>query len=324
MDNQIRKLTSETTTNYPSNSAEPTFAYPLSSWTYHYKLQQIRQLLQLGFELDIYAPDEIPGIYWYISYICQTHSAHLDRMAFFADETAHARGSLPASTRFTKATLVVAREAAVTKSLTVIGRSTKRLQAIEAFSAALHALYVLLARLGFLSKPSRPYSSDEMRYELRMKPLFPLALPEIVPWTDFERESAARDQDNRELLERAIFTITRARRLWEDVLNAKWSSDPPITLSRDVGSKAEKSLNGSTSVEDEWTKDVKNTLKACIGTSVALATLKKQLAAEGLQAPHARPGRQKGEAPAGCRAHIPRPGQKGCWHDWWLVPKINA
>ncbi|OAX84148.1 hypothetical protein ACJ72_01475 [Emergomyces africanus] len=59
---------------------EPTYAYPLSSWTYHEKLRQLRLILQLGFELSIYSPEEMPKMYWYLSHICSTHLAHLDRI----------------------------------------------------------------------------------------------------------------------------------------------------------------------------------------------------------------------------------------------------
>ena len=39
---------------------------PLTSWIYFYKLRQMEWIIQLGFELDIYLPDEIAGMYWYV------------------------------------------------------------------------------------------------------------------------------------------------------------------------------------------------------------------------------------------------------------------
>src|SRR6266487_398967 len=62
------------------HGGEPTYSYPLSSWAYHQKLRQLRLVLQLGFELSIYSPEELPGMYWYLSHICSTHLAHLDRI----------------------------------------------------------------------------------------------------------------------------------------------------------------------------------------------------------------------------------------------------
>ena len=40
---------------------------PLSSWLYCYKLRQMAWIVQLGFELDIYLPDEMAGMYWYVT-----------------------------------------------------------------------------------------------------------------------------------------------------------------------------------------------------------------------------------------------------------------
>lgn len=44
-------------------SAE-TVNFPLSTWTYHQKLRTMEWIVQLGFELDLYLPDEIAGMYW--------------------------------------------------------------------------------------------------------------------------------------------------------------------------------------------------------------------------------------------------------------------
>lgn len=42
------------------------YAYPLSSWAYLFKLRQMEQTVQLGFELDIYQQDELAGMYWFV------------------------------------------------------------------------------------------------------------------------------------------------------------------------------------------------------------------------------------------------------------------
>lgn len=41
-----------------------TVNFPLSTWTYHQKLRTMEWIVQLGFELDLYLPDEIAGMYW--------------------------------------------------------------------------------------------------------------------------------------------------------------------------------------------------------------------------------------------------------------------
>jgi hypothetical protein len=42
--------------------------FPLSTWTYYQKLQIMMWIIQLGFELDIYLPDELCGMYWYVPF----------------------------------------------------------------------------------------------------------------------------------------------------------------------------------------------------------------------------------------------------------------
>ena len=49
-----------------STESEPLLLMPLSAWLYCYKLRQMEWIVQLGFELDIYLPDEISGMYWYV------------------------------------------------------------------------------------------------------------------------------------------------------------------------------------------------------------------------------------------------------------------
>src|SRR6186713_20932 len=75
------------------------WSFPLSSWAYNIKLRQMQLVLQLGFELQIYQRDEIPGIYWYVPcrsppnplltnyrylrYLSTTRYSHLERIYTF-------------------------------------------------------------------------------------------------------------------------------------------------------------------------------------------------------------------------------------------------
>jgi len=42
------------------------FSFPLSSWAYYHKLRQMEWIVQLGFELEVYQPDELAGMYWFV------------------------------------------------------------------------------------------------------------------------------------------------------------------------------------------------------------------------------------------------------------------
>ena len=40
------------------------WSFPLSSWAYYQKLRQMEWIVQMGFELHIYQPAELAGMYW--------------------------------------------------------------------------------------------------------------------------------------------------------------------------------------------------------------------------------------------------------------------
>ena len=86
----------------PSDLDEDIWSFPLSSWAYYHKLHQMEWTVQMGFELDIYQPDELAGMYWYyclpssfkldqpnmyksryLTHLIQTRLLHLQRIRTF-------------------------------------------------------------------------------------------------------------------------------------------------------------------------------------------------------------------------------------------------
>ncbi|KAH7635637.1 hypothetical protein SMAC4_07795 [Sordaria macrospora] len=65
--------------------SEPGYSLPLSSWAYLYKLRLMEWIVQLGFELEIYAPDELAGMYWYLSHLAKTRAQHVERIQAFTN-----------------------------------------------------------------------------------------------------------------------------------------------------------------------------------------------------------------------------------------------
>jgi len=68
--------------------------------------------------------------------------------------------------------------------------------------------------------------------------------------------------------------------------------------------------------EGEWRKNVKDVLRACIATSIAISTVKKALGDV-----EAKRG-EKADLGGRLKVDIPETG-KG-YHDWWVVPKISV
>lgn len=256
----------------------------------------------MGFELSIYAPEELAGMYWYLSHICSTHLGHVDRIRTFI-VAARKRDLVNTSHGASSST---AKSAAFHKSFRCLERLTTQLIAIDAFAIALHALYVVLARHKVLPSASGTdaYSTDKLRYELRMKPFIPISLPELVPFEDYQREAALEGDPDTEILERASSAIHEARRGWELTLShGAFIEEPSLPTKMP-----------SISIEKDWQGDVKDAMRACIGTSIAIETLKKAV----VDGP---PSSEKN--PINLQVVIPEIGSKARWHDWWIVPQIS-
>jgi hypothetical protein len=278
-----------------------TYSYPLSSWAYHYKLLQLERTIQMGFELSIYAPDELCGMYWYLAHVCAAHLSQLNRMSFFAEKHGVFR-----STPFEVS--APDRQTQVDKTLERLFRIFTHLKATEALARALHRLYAVLIRNGLVKKPARPYSSDRYRHELRMKPFLPLSVPEPVDFDEFDRATSMGNASDLEALDDAGGAVAEARKSWEAVLKAKWVTE----AFGDQGKQPRVTSSARTTLEGEWTSDVKNVLRACIATSIAVGILGRTL----------RKTPQSTGTLKDLRIRIPEPGQKDCYHDWWLVPTI--
>lgn len=65
----------------------------------------------------------------------------------------------------------------------------------------------------------------------------------------------------------------------------------------------------------EWVKDVKDTIRACIATNIAISTLKKKT--------NRSSSLERAEALRTLKVSVPAFGESGSWHRWWVVPKIG-
>ncbi|KAE8383437.1 Mak10 subunit, NatC N-terminal acetyltransferase-domain-containing protein [Aspergillus bertholletiae] len=297
LDEQLRTLNNESPLMLQNGDA--TYSYPLSSWAYHQKLNQFRLIIQLGFELSIYSPEELPGMYWYLSHVCSTHLGHIDRIRTFTVATAKRNLTALAG----KKRDAVERHAALQNTLRLLERLTTQIVAVDAFAISLHALYVLLARHEILptAAAAQAYSSERLRYELRMKPFLPITLPELVPFDEYRREAILEGDSDEIVLERATKAISEARKAWEATLaNGAFIRDP------------QDQVNQTLAIEEDWKKDVKNTMRACIGASIAIETMKKALTA-----------RRASNDAVSLQVSIPEMGSKARWHDWWVVPQVS-
>ncbi len=309
LDAKLRTVTKEQPALYVSDP--PTYSYPLSSWIYHFKLNHVRHIIQIGFELTTYAPDELAGMYWYLSYICGIHLSHIDRVSFFLQRDMQIQDSVSQNSSLVGKPELQAR-LAFRRTFQNIFRIYTHLKATEAFSRALHALHSVLLRHEAIPIPPRPYSCDKLRYELRMKPFLSLSVPELVTFETFQDQSSFAGWHDEQVLEEAAARTTEARKLWDDVLKAGWSADCDNAAKSGRSSSALKieARNGATTIEGQWSNGVKNVIRACIAASICIVTLRRKMD-------------ETGDF-KGIKATIPAPGEKQCWHDWWIVPVLSG
>ena len=296
IDSLVHELFYEQPTQYPEGGAL-THSYPLSSWIYHYKLVQMEFLVQMGFELRVYAVDEMHQMYWYLSHICSIHLDHLDRIGFFIRRH---RGRI--KTQNDQKTI----ETEVDRTFRYLSRIFNSIKATEALARALHKLYLVIWRhsRSRYRQRKKPYSSDHMRYQLRTRPLLSVSVPEAISFEDFQSMSATERVPDQELLEESSKYLALAKKGWDEARKKGWK-EPPI---RGVTSQATEGF-----FDKLWSQDVTRILKACIGTGVAIATVSKRLAAQ--QSPHL-------QHQPDLRFEIAAPGEHDCWHNWWVVPRM--
>lgn len=280
LDQELRAFTKEEATVDFSVADDPIYAFPLSSWAYYYKLRQMEWIIQMGFELETYQPYELASMYWYLQYLAKTRVRHLERIRGF-----NARKLTALINDSSIKELPAKSQLELQKAREFDNFWTLDATATISLSDALSSLFAVLERLNLLSTPSRPYSDDKMRYEVRMKPFSPIGLPEMIPFSELTAMVTQPDESIPDLLKFATVSAASAKRAFE--IMSKMSPEEAF-------------CQGS---HDSWLKNIKDCLKASIFTNISIAAVIKAVQTAGK-----------------IIIEIPPPG-KG-YHDWWIVPKV--
>lgn len=293
LDTTIQEVTREHATPYLPGSP-PTFAFSLSSWVYHHKLNIHRLTIQMGFELSIYAPHEMAGMYWYLSHICDMHLSHLERISHFvtAKDTEVKRSKMVPATK----------ERAVKECRDALDRLYRQYASVKAtqlLAGTLHGIFIVLQRLEVFVNRQPLYSSDMMRYEIRMKPFLGLSIPEPLSYGDFEKEVKVENIESAEVLDQAASFAADAKKAWEDLSKTSWNMYPKMGIASDTFV-----------LDRRWTADVKDCLKAAIAAALCIVKLKKVL--------HNDAWIEK----ALKEAQLPEIGKRARYHRWWIVPSL--
>jgi hypothetical protein len=243
--------------------------FPLTTWVYHRKLAMVEQVVLLGFEQDIYLPDEYAALYTFLADIATR------RKAFLETVLNHLLQKLEHHTR--------ARERAaardVEEQVEYVTAVSKRVEGTLHLSAALAGFYTVALYLGLIAVPKRPFSSEAMRYELRMKPFLALSPPLVQPFEEFAAQVhpyGAYDAPSGEF--------------WRDVRDGEsglWKSiDEHVRGAKVAFAGVKKGGAGvvrAGGVAEAWERDVKGLGASCVAVGVAVAGVKSAVGELGIR-----------------------------------------
>lgn len=284
LDIRLRAFTNEEPVVDESVYSYPIYTFPLSSWALVYKLRQMEWIIQLGFELQTYAPDELARMYYYLKYIAQARIQHLERI----------QQSILRAQRAARETPNIRTEKLreYDNAFACVDTSIMEAACICGFAGALYHLFTALRRLDLIPSPPRPYSDDKMRYEVRMKPFLSITEPEFLNFEELTKHVDQPDVPLLGLLNSAAESAATAKSAFE--IMAKMPSEVAF-------------CRGS---YDSWLKNVKDCMKAVIFTNITISTIKKAIEAAA----------KDGGMPK-LEVMVPESGKR--YHDFWIVPKVT-
>jgi len=169
---------------------------PFGSWTLQRTLADMVRFLHLGFELELYAECELPGLYWYLDAL---HTMSLQQH----EEVQHAANEMAAAVA-AAAAASAARAAAAKGGKAKKAAKPKPQKPVQVFSAAMQldisnthasadmcrAISFLLAglrRSGLLPEYDAPYNPVRERLRKRFAPFDSLVRPPPLPLEHFDR-----------------------------------------------------------------------------------------------------------------------------------------
>ncbi|KFY09329.1 hypothetical protein V492_05531 [Pseudogymnoascus sp. VKM F-4246] len=289
IDAELRDFTKEKPIVDPDFGPEPIYSFPLSSWSYYYKLRQMEWLVQMGFELEVYAADELAGMYWYLQNISQTTFRHLQRIRGFLSKDYAELHRNPKQENF------ATKSEAFAATMSHVNISMLSSTAKQALANSVGCLYTVLMRYNLIPLTPHPYSTDAIRYEQRMKSFLAVSLPEFLPFPVFQEVVSQPHETSVDLLTFASDAVAKARKDFE--------------LLSKLDAKTAKCMGKW--CDEAWHKNVKDELKSCISVSIALMLVKKAVVEA-----------EKTKSKTLQLTVEIESSEKG-YHDWWVVPKVT-
>lgn len=271
--------------------------FPLSTWSYHKKLWIVEKILLVGFELDVYLPDEFAGQYLFLSLIATRRKELLDKTSkHHSDRIMH---------------LVLNRQLREAQDIDGnafhISSLSAEAEGIASLSLALARFYIILLYLGLLPIPKRPFSTEQLRYELRMKPFLGLQPPEVPSFPDFIQHSQPYGPYTSPTTQFTTDLHNPTSDLWTDIETSVRGAKEAYAKLKKLGARAAKAEG----VEKAWNKDVQSVLASCVAAGVAVAGVKDAVVK--------RNGEERG---LGIKVEVPESGGGKRYSEGWVVVRV--
>lgn len=284
---------------FPDETGRMHTLSPLSAWVRHYKLQILEWTIQLGFETDLYLPDEMCDMYILLEANAEARAHHLQTLEQVAIDrvrrllSSNPGGSLPQAVR--------ADIDYIESSRGWIESMRHKTMATRLLSVSLGSLYALLEHHDIIDTKAKPYEEAQLRYDARMKPFLSM-VNDPQPGLDYfdkmkkQMTSGLVSIGQPPSLPSTIEAINGLVKETKKQLTALKNTQPHE--GKYVGT------------EEQWKKDIKSLETVCVATSVTVSQLSRIWEKCG----------QKSLKDL-IEVTFPPPGKR--YHDWWVIPQIK-
>lgn len=155
--------------------------------------------------------------------------------------------------------------------------------------------------------PNRPFSTEQLRYELRMKPFLGLQPPEAPPFADFKTHTQPYSDVNAPDAAFQHDVKDPASGLWSELDAHLRNAKEAFGDLKKIGARAARAGG----VSGAWGKGVQSALASCVALGVAVAGVKAAAGKRGEK-----------EEGLGVSVEIPEAGTGKRYAEGWVVVKI--
>ncbi|EMC96229.1 hypothetical protein BAUCODRAFT_139082 [Baudoinia panamericana UAMH 10762] len=266
-----------------------TYFDPLLSWTKLYKLQIMAWTFQLGFETDIYLPDELCMMYWMLAKVLHQRIRLLESVEHFLVERMRSLNRKRDTRRL--AECLASQD--YLRSLRLQAEATLSLaKALWPYTEALH-------RLHLISVPRRDYADERLLYEARMKPFLSVTNDPLPDLEEFHEDP-----------------------LGAVPLNEVWGMiDVNVKQAKSTLGELKKVTPGQVKcvgTEEQWKREIKKLETTCVAIAVQTSQLKRLAEQYGKEQ-----GQDLSDMDLAPFADVSIPKPEARYHLWWPVPQVK-